>query len=326
MSLEEVYRKATAWVIKDSGCLGMICLLEPDRMEVAASHWPPWVPDYRSPPPTLLRLFDTEIGEQSRLRATSDDDLRPRIQEKELHVHAQYMGTVSDIGDTYSSMIVHGCFELNARVLLNCPRIMPNGVDRLDAWRKLFSRDEDPSAIEDPPSTDSSYTPSDHPSSRASFKNWFIFYIIRAVRQAYYEGRIKSFREHLAKMPMFELLAECEDGDHKMLPDLGFWQKSFNEPTSLARITGHRPRFRTVEISGRRLFRMKSPICLGIGPEGMLEGDEVWCAATATLPLVLRKVEIPTDCEDAAPGTYVVVGEAYFRDVDKVANTIPGEE
>jgi hypothetical protein len=302
----KVYREATEWVIAESGCLGILCLLHPKRYLPKTNETPSWVPDYSCPPPRPLRLF-TPKSSADIIQRKNEDGQGSVTQDAALYVQAKFCGTVADIGDTFESMIDDGCFEMTARLLLNCPLIMTNGSSRLDSWRETFCGEftENPA--------------SDQSDQRADFKQWLVFIILRKLCNDYQEGRIKRARDHLAKMPSFELLAETDNTN--MLPDFGFWQNVLSDPGKVENYLKHRPRFQTIEVGGRRLFRTISSVYLGYGPEGVEPGDEIWVVAGSTFPLVLRPVSTPNS-SPAEANPHVVVGEAYLNDSSCISSKL----
>lgn len=119
---EDVYREAIIWIIKESTRLGVLCLLQPDRLlSVLPGHYS-WVPDLSSPPIQPLRLFTPDASCHTNTIWRSDQtSLRPSYQSQTLSVHAKVIGTIASIGDSSTSMIVDGTFEQTARLLLRCP-------------------------------------------------------------------------------------------------------------------------------------------------------------------------------------------------------------
>ena len=302
----EVYREATECVIAESGCLGILCLLQPKRYLPETNETPSWVPDYSGPPPQPLQLFTGQSAADI-IQGKIEGDRGSVPQDAALYVKAKLCGTVADIGDTYESMIDDGCFEMTARLLLNCPLIMSNGSSRLDAWRKTCCGEFTENLT------------SDQSDQRADFKQWLVFIILREICNDYHEGRIKRARDHMAKMPSFELLAETDDT--MMLPDFGFWQNVLSDPGKVENYLKRRPRFQTIEASGRRLFRTFRPVYLGYGPEGVEPGDEIWVVAGSTFPLVLRTVSTPKS-SPAEANSHVVVGEAYINDFSCISSEL----
>ena len=308
MCQDDVYREATSWIIAESGCLGILCLLQPDRLLPAVQYVQSWVPNYSCSPFNPLRLF-VEDGacRIDTLQDMLEPHLGPSLQDSALYVHAKYCGSVADIGDTYKSMIDGGCFELCARVLLGCPTTVSNGRNRLEAWWTTMCGDS------------AETTSLSRADPRGDFKQWLVFYILRKMRTDYIEGRIRSGREHLAKMPSFELLAEADDS--RMLPDWGFWQNVWSDGEKIRQYLDHRPRFQTIELIGRRLFRTNHPVYLGVGPENIAPGDEVWIMVGSALPVVLRRMgsSISSLSKDT---THVVIGESYIHDVSHVLEKV----
>lgn len=136
----EVYREATEWVIGESDCLGILSLLSPERYFSQLDEVSPsWMPDYSCSPPRPLRLF-TRQKPAGIVRGKSKGRPVPDLQGDALCVQAKLCGTLADIGDTSESMFNDGCFEMTARVLLNCPLTMSDGTSRLDTYglRHIF--------------------------------------------------------------------------------------------------------------------------------------------------------------------------------------------
>jgi len=310
-NVSEVYHEVTSWVISESGCLGMLCLLFSNRSWPTVGGLSSWVPDYSKPPLQALRLFQPGAWCNANVTQEFHSKLKPSLDGHNLYVHAKYCGTVADVGDTYESMIDDGCFELTARVLLNCPMIMGNGLTRLDAWRMTMSGNRDVP------------TASHEALKRSEFQRWLVFFALRKMIEDFTEGLIKYPREILARMPSFELLAETDDT--KTVPDWGFWQNTLSDRVKTRHYLEHTPSFETIEIIGRRLFRTTDPIYLGYAPDNTQPGDEIWLAASSTFPLVLRKAALtsPVSAQDAS---HHVIGEAYTGDYDSLLSKLTSQD
>ena len=117
-------------------------------------------------------------------------------------------------------------------------------------------------------------------------------------------------REVLARMPMFELLAETDDSIPRILPDWGYWQRTLMDGELTGKILNHRPIFTVADVQGRVLCRIvtEDAVYLGYGPETMQEDDELWIAAGAALPLALRK----RPCDDLGNESWAVLGEVWM--------------
>lgn len=304
---DAVYREATAWIIDESQCLGILALLHPRRQVTERDLSHSWVPDFRSPPPCPLLMFEVNMTNYIEKRyELITPDTSPVLHNSQLTVCAKCIGRVEDIGDTYLSMVDDGCFEYSARLLLNCPDTV-DGKNRIDVWIDTLSA--------------KAVSVTDRSSQRAAFKHWLAFFILRRISVDYQEGRIARGREHLERMPTFELLAQTDDTD--TLPDIAYWSVILAQPHLSGEILNRRPLLETVELAGRRLFRVTSQsgvatkTYLGVGPEEMREGDEVYAVVGSVLPLVLRQ----TDDNPASPEATVphqVVGEGYLVDFDDI--------
>ena len=300
-STSEVYRETTAWVIEESGCLGILCLLHPARNLAMNPVMNSWVPDYRSLPPRPLLMFSRRIADHIRDRyGMITPPTEPKFHHGQLMVTVKRIGRVADIGDTYETMIDDGLYEESARILLNCPATR-KGKSRLDLWIDILSDDSNSSL--------------DRSDQRAAFKHLLSFFVLRRIRNDYMEGRISRGRDHLEKMPSFEELAKLDET--MTLPDYLYWYNTLRCPERTGEILNHRPRFGTVEIQGRRLFRTSEDSLLGIGPEIMKPGDEVFAVFGCVLPLVLRRLDGSATCSpEHSPR--IVIGEAYLSEFDEI--------
>lgn len=302
MPLGEVYQSATAWVMLNSGCLGILSILNPDRALSDCINDCSWIPDYTSPQPQPLRMFVPPKDFHGAFELL-DTELGFYISGYDLYVSGKHIGNIADIGDSYHSMLTNGCFEMSARCLLQCPSKMlkHNNLPRLEVWRKTLSGQSAHEVDLDPND------------SRQSFHHFFAFYTMRAMAREYSEGRIRRARDLLSRMASFELLAETDTTVPRMLPDWAFWQRLGGNAEKQQEVLAGRQRFKLIEVSQRRLFRLKSPSgsYLCYGPEVVEEEDEVWIVARSAMPLVLRKRE-------SLPGTYAVIGEAFMIDYKDV--------
>ena len=297
-SQQDIYRESTSWIITESGCLGILCLLQPDR---AAQRSQSWVPNYSGFFPRPLCLFQTETSIRvDTLQDIAQLEVSPVLQNSAIIVHAKYCGRVADVGDTYEAMIDQGCFELCASLLLGCPEIMSNGKNRLEVWQRTMHgsnvRNSSMSCAE--LSTD--------------FKRWLVFFILRKMHRDIINGRIKSAQEHLEIMPNFMRMAEVDKT--RTLPDRTFLESVVSDGGQISQHLNHRPRFETIEITGRRLFRTSVPVYMGIGPENISPEDEVWIIAGSTFPLILRRLLAP-NLDSPKTAAYSVVGESYIDDI-----------
>ena len=321
-STEDVYRETFTWIINESGCLGILCLLQPDRLTPEHDSF---VPDLRCPPIQALRLFSPdELYRTNALWRSEEASLRPFFKSRTLHAFAEKIGTINAIGDSGTFVTWDGCFEQTAELLLNSPlTVPPHNLNRIDIWHRTLCGDDSPPTA---PTLDNDGSNT----SRAAFKEWLIWLILRKIGTDYHAGRISRGREHQERnMPTFETLAQADETVPKMLPDLAFWM-SMNEHPELQQryLTVHKPRFKTIEIGGRRLFRFNNDrwCMLGLGPEGMKVGDEVCVVAGCVMPVVLRRRsgEGSSLVDD---GVRVVVGEAYVNGLAEMllSDFLPGD-
>jgi Heterokaryon incompatibility protein (HET) len=304
-SQQDVYYESTSWIITESGCLGILCLLQQGR---PVQRNQSWVPNYSGSFPRPLCLFKTESSSRvDTFRDIAQLQVSPVVRNSAIIVHAKYCGRVADVGDTYESMIDQGCFELCASLLLNCPEIMSNGRHRLEVWQRTMHGSN---------ARNSSVSCAD---LSADFKQWLVFFILRQMYRDFVDGRIKSAREHLEKMPSFMRMAEIDKT--KTLPDWAFWNGVVSDGGQISKYLSHTPRFDAIEITDRRLFRTSDPLYIGIGPKNISPGDEVWIIAGATFPLILRQV-LPSNSDSSTTAAYSVVGESYVDDVHHVVESL----
>lgn len=165
--MEQVFRETTAWVIEENGWLGISCPLQPRRRLDMLRGWPSWVPDYNASLSPYPLLMEHPSFLQDRVEAHSEfvtQETRPEVCGRWLTVSVKCIGVVADVGDTWTSMIDDGCFELTARLLLKYPDIVNGqGKSRIDTWIDTLAA----RSSADPVNAD----------ERAAFKHWLAFYI-----------------------------------------------------------------------------------------------------------------------------------------------------
>lgn len=321
-SVEDVFRETTAWIISESGWLGILCLLQPRRKVDTLNGWPSWVPDYNASVPSYPMFFYNPVM-QARIKKHIPfitAKTKPTLSGKCLTVSVKRIGVVADAGDTYNSMIDGGYFELTARLLLKFPSMVNGqGKSRIDAWIDTLAGR-------------SSARPVDS-DERAKFKQWLCFYILRAMKADFRDGIIRYGKDHLEKMPNFELLANTDDTE--TLPNYAYWLRTFPGDEKAAEGLAHRPIFDTLSLWGKRLVRIVHlgfPCCppaqlLAVGPEDTRAGDEIYLVAGTAMPLVLR----PCKRENAlSPGESQhlrarIVGEASVWGFDDVVERMECE-
>ena len=318
MSVYEVFQQATAWVIDSSGWLGILALLyRRRRLDSMPPHWPSWVPDLRDPFPRPMCIFAPDIVDRvARHASVMTPETQPVVQGPEVYVSIKRIGVIVDVGDTYEAMLEEGCFEMSARLLLRCPEVVNgNGHTRLDLWMDALS------GI-------STETPCEE--RRAEFKHWLSYFMYHKMQSDFREGKIERGREYLETMPSLMALADSDETN--VIPSLEYWMSIGQNLNRVREIMGHRPSFATIEIDGRRLFRLSDfalPTCpsatlLGIGPEDVQAGDEVCLVAGTVMPVVLRRGRDYTSGHTLP--TAQAVGEARLSWLDEIVPRLEDEE
>lgn len=315
-SVATVFTETTVWIIENTGWLGLLSLIHPRRSLDSVYGMPSWVPDLCSDPPNPLLLFedvlDARIEEHFAMVTAYT---RPSFQSQQLRVSVKRIGLVQDIGNSYTDHMEHGMFEATAKLLLNVPdEVWPN-YTRIDYWTDVMDCQIFPS-----------YHPNPDGDRRSDLRHWLIFALLRKINQEFRAGRLARGRDHLVKMPSLEALAQADTS--RTIPTLNDWITEFNmHAENQLKILNQRPRFRFDETPGRRLFRMADlgfPHCpsatmLGLGPETVMPGDEVFQAVGSVMPLVLRRTAASVD--RAIPQARVV-GEAFITGFNYILSRI----
>lgn len=313
-----VFLEATAWIIDRSRWLGILALIYPRRDLDENTESPFWVPDYCSPPPIPLLIFDPDVEDwvQARFnRATFAT--RPTVSGRDLYVSAKRIGRVADVGDTFEDYMDHGMFEATARLLLNVPEQIYPDYTRVDYWADVMDCRASTSI---PPDT----------ARRSSFRHWIVFAVMRRIGQEYVASRICRGGELLDRMPSFERLAQSDSS--RTLPTREDWFTEYSSGEKQREVLNRRLRLNLDEFTYHRLFRLTDlsfPHCpaatvLGIGPEAIMPGDEVFEVAGAVMPLVFRRAEEVENVEGVLPQARLV-GEAFITGFDMMSSRMEHE-
>ncbi|KAI0147451.1 heterokaryon incompatibility protein-domain-containing protein [Xylariaceae sp. FL1272] len=304
-SVAEVFTEITAYIIQQTEWLGMLSLIHPKRNLDNKRDTPSWVPDFCTAPPSPLLIFEPETTRRIVSHfAMLSDSLKPSVTGSTLSISCKRIGIVRDIGNTYKNMVDEGAFESTFKLLLNMPHAIWPNYAMIDYWIDVMDCNLWPTL-----------DPEKQKQSRAKLKHWIAFHILRATQRGYISGRFTHGDQYLATIPSLEPLAQADVT--LTLPTMHDWATVYSQPEKQTEIFSQSAVFAAKGAWSRRLFRLDNlgfPHCpaatvMGIGPEDVRPGDEVFQVIGSVMPLVLRPVS--STGGEATPRAQIV-GEAYM--------------
>lgn len=300
----EIFCQVMKLILESTGWLALLAFV-PDRSMQSTTDMPSWVPDFtvRAQTPLMWVAESKKVSrfDSGKVHHSASSDFK--VDRYQLHLQAQYLDVVSDLGETASEISQSGVFEDVAKLMLKCPAKYATGQDRIEVlWRTLISNQ----------------TPVDYPAPESlaqSFSAWVKFSLMKVINSlimrggdvgAYIGARLSI--EFLAQADQTQILSGyqqviaevTESGD----PTVADSTEAYR-----SRLQGRMLPFLTVfcnVAAGRRLFRTESG-WLGLGPESLQVGDSIWIVAAAPTPSALRKAV------DAPANAYELVGEVYVH-------------
>ncbi|KAI1261497.1 heterokaryon incompatibility protein-domain-containing protein [Xylariaceae sp. FL1019] len=304
-SVAEVFTETTAYVIQQTRWLGMLSLIYPGRKLDDERDMPSWVPDFCTLPPSPLLMFKAETPRRIASHfAMLSDELKPTVTGTTLSVSCKRIGVVRDIGNTYREMVNEGDFEATFALLLNIPDAIWPNYAMIDYWMDVIDCNLWPTL-----------EPDKQKECRAKLRHWLVYHIIRHTQRGYLSGRITHGSEYLATIPSLEPLAQADVTN--TLPTMHDWVNVYSHREKQNEAYSQRTVIGSKDSRSRRLFRLGDlgfPHCpaatvMGIGPQDVRPGDEVFQVIGSVMPLVLRPVS--NTGSEATPRA-LVVGEAYM--------------
>lgn len=135
-SMADVFREVTAWVIEESGWLGIFALVNQRRtvVEDQEKGMPTWVIDFSAVSPKPLEI---DCPWQHRLVKATElltNMNRPKVSGSILAISIKRIGTVIHVGNSHNEMIDDGKFDETAKLLLRCPPLVSSKGKTLIDW------------------------------------------------------------------------------------------------------------------------------------------------------------------------------------------------
>ncbi|KAL8762929.1 MAG: hypothetical protein Q9184_001151 [Pyrenodesmia sp. 2 TL-2023] len=300
----EIFCHVMKLILESTGWLAFLAFV-PHRSMQSIANMPSWVPDFsaRSQIPLMWLAESKEVPRFNAGKVHHSTGSEFKVDRHQLHLQAQHLDVVSDLGETASQISENGVFEDVAKLMLKCPAKYATGQDRIEVlWRTLISNQ----------------TPLEYPAPEClaqSFSAWVKFSLMKALNSlimqggdvgAYVGARLSI--EFLAQADQTQILSGyqqviaevTENGDPTAADGTAVYRSMLQR-----RMLPFAKIFSKVG-GGRRLFGTESG-WLGLGPESLQVGDSVWILAAAPTPFALRKAV------DAPANAYELVGEVYVH-------------
>jgi len=285
---------------------------------------PSWVPDF-APTPQANPIAGPAFASLGKFDASGSQGgagVGFRVQGRVLHVSGFRLGHVAKVGVSFTELSLGTLDGFFAVARAMSPVYAPTGQPRGEAlWRALlFDQDM-----------------SNRPAAAAhgaGFRNLLVLLLFHGLRRAYVAGgrTDAALQDYLSACgPVFELAAAGEDNPLCMfpprsllericrrvgfLPALGADDGLLEGPALAAWVKEALPGATTSQmlmgtsLPYRRLVLLEDGY-LGMAPESVAEGDEVWIVSGCLTPLVLRRED-----GEEAQGAYSLAGEAYVHGV-----------
>ncbi|EKG16507.1 hypothetical protein MPH_06283 [Macrophomina phaseolina MS6] len=307
---EDIYTFVASVFLQKLPLLSTLSMLE-DRSERALSNLPSWVPDWSVHGSGPVRIGWTSWDGKPQFDASSVGDMHQPscwIEGSRLLLQGSSFDSVVEISEPLRTIMT----EYRASSLFRiCSRLkktyFPTGQTRQDAlWRTLVL-DE----------LDNTYPASKEASS--VFRDWARMTTMAGL---YLCGKDEKARSRF--LDDLSCLNELVRDDGNLVPSTAMVKK---EAQSLAKVfdnldednqsewgrvskdsdgqSMHFARRLSCTGASRRLYRTAHGF-IGLGPESMKKGDQVWLVLGARVPFVLRKLW-------KRPGQFTLLGETYLH-------------
>ncbi|KAN0071429.1 Heterokaryon incompatibility protein (HET) domain containing protein [Elaphomyces granulatus] len=314
IEVEEVYKRASLVIIREMGDLNVLSLVE-DSSARRHNALPSWVPDY-SVTALAEPLSGNPRAKAGKKRWKASDGLKWEIPEETassrslLSVRGVQFGSITEFASTEAGIVDHhqiGSLLSILRNFLEQQHPSSGGRRPIDAfWRTL---------IKD--------TFRGQPAGREAPRGFPMFFSDHIAYLKFDIERIQNSDDSNVDRKKLNKLTSLHTETEELISVLS--TKGINDiiPTRADiqeledKVPNGVPSDDEREINyvshslfeeayrGRRLFRTDGNY-LGIGPESLQKGDQVWVIAGATVPMILRKSE---------SGHWRLVGEAYVHGI-----------